>query len=197
MQSVLIYNQDSAVKAGGGDYITEGGAHICTITQAKYIKSKKLTDGIEFSVVNDAGLKANYINVYFQKVSENDSQKMEPISGGVSMLNAMMGLLQIRQMSAVQSGVVYNCPEFLNKKVGLFLQKKLTRSKDGKDSYGFDISVPFNPVDKKTMREIIDNKPAQTIDRMTASYKDKDERKAASVMNQSTEEQYEGFGNFN
>lgn len=171
---VLTYNQDQAVKAGGGDYITEGGAYVVTITEAKYEKAKTGTDGLVFTVKTDDGLTAQYLRVFFAKAAAVQGQAGEPIKGGVSMLNAMMGLTRVTAMTAVdRKDKGWHCPELEGKKMGLFLQKVIYTKNDGSQGYKFEIVVPFNPVDKKTMREVVENKPAQTIDRMLSSYKDK------------------------
>lgn len=178
MQPVLTYNQELAAKAGGGDYISQGGAYICTIKEAKFITSKNTkSSGVEFSIETKEGLKANYISVYYAKASQAQGQPGEPISGGLSALNAIMGIIGAKQMAAVQRGQEWFCPDFEGKEVGLFLQKKLTSKLDGSDSYGFEIKVPFCPKTRRTMREIIESKPAQTIDRLESSYKDIDDRK--------------------
>lgn len=177
MNAVLTYNQESAVKAGGGDYITEGGAHVVTITNAKYITSQKGTSGLEFSVATQDGLKANFINVYYAKAPASPNAQGEPVAGGVSILNAMMGILRVNAITSKQDVKEWVCPEFIGKTIGLFLQKKLFTKNDGSDGYGFEIVVPYNPVDCKTVREIVDNKPPQTIERMSNNYKDRDERK--------------------
>jgi len=177
---VMTYNQDLAAKAGGGEYLQQGGAHICEITEAKYVTAGTGSSGLQFSVKTDDGLKGNYINVYYSKAPAVKGQAGEPITGGASILQAMMGVLRVERITAVKDGEGWICPEFTGKKIGLFLQKKLTTKNDGSDSYGFEIKVPFNHIDKKTMREILSNTPAQTIDRMSANYKDNDERKAQS-----------------
>ncbi len=177
---ILQYNQESAAKAGGGEFLSQGGAYVVEITEAKFVTAKTKSAGIEFSVKTEDGLKANYISVYYAKAPATQGGIGEPITGGQSVLNALMGLLRVDRMTAVKAGEIWICPELTGKKVGMFLQKKLTSKSTGEDSYGFELSVPFNPVDRKTMREIIGNTQAQTIDRMTASYKDKDERKAKS-----------------
>ncbi len=191
-QVVMSYNQELAAKAGGGEYLSQGGAYALEITEAKYVTAKTGSSGLEFSIKTDDGLKANYISVYYSKAPAVKGQPGEPIAGGASILQAMMGVLRIDRITAAKDGEGWICPEFKNKKIGLFLQKKLTSKSDGSDSYGFEIKVPFSPVDKKTMREILSNSPAQTIDRMSANYKDFDERKPQQGNSQST--QTAGFG---
>lgn len=178
MQPVLIYNQELAAKAGGGDYISQGGPYVVKITEAKFITSKNTkSSGVEFSVITKDGLKANYLTVYYAKASTTKDQPGEPISGGLSCLNAIMGIIGAKQMTAVQRDQEWFCSEFENAEVGMFLQKKLTSKADGSDSYSFEIKVPFCPKTRRTMREIIDGKQPQTIDRMEASYSDVNERK--------------------
>ena len=182
MQAVLTYNQDLAAKAGGGDYVSQGGAYVVKITEAKFITSKNTkSSGVEFSVVTKDGLKANYLSVYYAKAAPAQGKAGEPISGGLSCLNAIMGIIGAKQMTAVQRGADWFCSEFENAEVGLFLQKKLTSKSDGSDSYSFEIKVPFCPKTRRTMREIIEAKQPQTIDRMEASYADINERKAVSA----------------
>lgn len=179
MQPVLTYNQELAAKAGGGDYVSQGGAYVLNVTEAKFISSKNTKSaGVEFSVITKDGLKANYLTVYYAKAPATQGQPGEPIAGGLSCLNAIMGIVGAKQMTAVQRGQDWFCSEFENAEVGLFLQKKLTSKADGSDSYGFEIKVPFCPKTRRTMREIIDAKQPQTIDRMTASYADINERKS-------------------
>jgi hypothetical protein len=181
MQPVLTYNQELAAKAGGGDFLNQGGAYICKITEAKFVTAKTGSSGIEFSIETKEGQKANYISVYYAKKSESQGVAGEPISGGLSCLNAIMGVLGAKQMTAVKKGEGWHCQEFEGAEVGFFLQKKLTSKSDGSDSYGFEIKVPFCPKTRRTMREIIESKPAQTIDRMESSYADINERKSGNA----------------
>ncbi|WP_020208247.1 hypothetical protein [Gilvimarinus chinensis] len=172
---ILQYNEESGTKAGGGDYLSEGGPKVVTIAQAKFITANTGSQGIEFSFVTEGGQKANYVNVYYAKKGFN-GQQGEPIKGGQSVLNALMGLLSIQGLSSQQNGQDYICPELTGKRIGIFFQKKLFTKSDNSEGYSFEIAVPFNPSDNKTLREIVEGKPAQTVERMTASYKDRDER---------------------
>ena len=175
MTAFMKYDEETGKKAGGSDALSEGGAHICTITSAVCSLAKTGTHSIEFEVATDGGQKARYLNVYYMKADKS------PIAGGQSMLNALMGLVGVPQLSYAQAnregkGINY-IPELEGKKVGLFLQKRLYTKDNQSEGYSFEIKVPFNPVDRKTLREALDNKPAQTIDRMANSYADKDDRK--------------------
>lgn len=186
---VLTYNQESGVKAGGGEYINEGGAYVFNILEARYDKAKTGTDGLEFSVQTDDGMKANYLRVYFAKKPAVQGQQGEPIKGGVSILNAMLGILKAPAMTAVERpDKTWHCPEFEGKKIGLFLQKVNYTKNDGSTGYKFEIAVPFNPSNKATLRELVEGKQPTLIDRMTASYKDKQETNSNASGGNSSED---------
>ena len=173
--AIITYNQEEGLKAGGGNFISEGGAYIMKILEAKYTKAKTNTSGIEFSLESSDGQKANYITVYYVKADGSQ------VKGGMSILNAMMGLLGANTITSAvkrdQDGKeVFICPEFTGKTIGMFLQKSLYTKNDGSDGYKFDIRVPFDPATSKTLREKIGNDQPKTIENMTNSYKDKDDR---------------------
>lgn len=179
MQPFMTYNEDQAVKAGGGLYVSEGGAYVMKITEARYIESAtKGTKGIEFSAEDKDGMKANYLTSYYEKSTG------EAVPSGQSLINAIMGLCGIQSTTFKEvktaNETYFVVPEFYNKVVGLFLQKKLYTKSDGKDGYSFEIRVPFDPKTKRTLREVVANSEAKTIDAMEKSYKDNDDRGAAS-----------------
>lgn len=173
--AIITYNQEEALKAGGGNFISEGGAYIVKILEAKYVKAKTNTSGIEFSLESADGQKANYITLYY--VKENG----EVVKGGMSLINAMMGILGATSITSTKSRGqdgkdIFICPEFTGKTIGLFLQKTLYTKNDGGDGYKFEIRVPFDPSTSKTLREKIGNEQPKTIENMSKSYKDKDDR---------------------
>ena len=63
--TVFTMNEEMAKNAGVSDFVVNGGAYDCTILAAKYIKAGTGSDGIEFSVITEGDLKANFLNVYF------------------------------------------------------------------------------------------------------------------------------------
>ncbi len=179
MQPFMTYNEDQAVKAGGGLYVSEGGAYVMKITEARYIESgTKGTKGIEFSAEDKDGMKANYLTSYYEKATG------EAIPSGQSLINAIMGLCGIKSTTFKEvktaNETYFIVPEFTGKVVGLFLQKNLYTKSDGRDGYKFEIRVPFDPKTKRTLREIVANAEAKTIDAMEKSYKDNDDRGATS-----------------
>ena len=178
-QPIMTYDQTQGIKAGGGNFISEGGAYICTITEAKYVEAKTKTSGLEFSFESSDGQKINFINVYYAK------QNGEKVTGGVSILNAMMGLCGISQMTSSQNINGFICPELTGKKIGVFLQKTIYSKGDGSDGYKFDIRVPYDINTGKTLREKVSNDSARTIESLSFTYKDKDERTAHAMQSSS------------
>ena len=172
----MQYDQESGIKSGGGDFLSEGGAHICEIVSAIYTQASTGSHGIEFEVKTSAGLKGRYLKSYYAKKDNT------PVAGGKSLMDAMMGILGLQSLSFVagthEGANVNRVPEFEGKSIGLFLQKKLYSKTNGGDGYSFEIKVPFNAADGKTLRETLSNSQAQTIERLSSSYADKDERTA-------------------
>lgn len=173
----FTFNQESAAKAGGGDFVQDGGAYVCTIDSAKFIKANSGSSGLELAITTDSGMKANFLTMYYQKADGSQ------IKSGTSCINAIMYFLGLQNLTAQPMGGDHFAPELAGKQVGLFLQKTLYTKNDGSDGYKFDIRAPFNPTNKLTAKEAMDNKPAQSIDNWVASYKDKDDRNQQPVQN--------------
>lgn len=171
-QFAVPFNQDAAIKAGGGDFINEGGAYAVTIISAKYVTAGTGSRGMEFEVKADSGQTAKFITIYFQK---NDGT---PINGGYSTLCGIMYFLGLQGLSMQQSGPDSFAPELTGKRVGLFLQKVLYTKNAGGDGYKFDIRAPFNPDGMHTVKEAESKSEAKTVQNWVNSYQDKDERKA-------------------
>lgn len=167
--SWMNYDQEAAKKAGGGEYITESGAYVGTLS-AKWVLSRNGTQGIEFSLACQNG-KANYLSVWAFKANG------EMIAGGFNLIQAMIGLLKLRGLGQFNADAEVH--EFAGKQIGLVLRKVLYTKNNGGDGYKFEIVMPFSATTNKTLREALDNKPAETVDRVLATLKDKDDRGAA------------------
>lgn len=183
VQPFMQFNEELAQKSGGSDFLQAGGGYTCTIESAIYKAAATGSHGIEFSVKTSDGLKANYITAYYMKADQT------PITGGQSLLNAMMGFTGSKGLSfqpANLNGEQVNIiPELTGKTIGLFLQKKLYTKNDGGEGYRFEIRCPFDAQTKQTFKEKSTNKPAEAIARMEASYADLDERNQGGVAQQS------------
>lgn len=168
----FTYNQEAALAAGQGGFITESGAYVVTILEAKYMTSKSGAESIEFSVETEDGKKANYINIYCQKKDKT------PNMYGINMINAVMGCIGVQQLTTKMIDVhTHLAPELIGQRIGLVLQKTLKTKSDGKKTYSLGIMLPFVAQTRQTLEEKIKNLPAQAIDKQVATLQDKDERK--------------------
>lgn len=173
MSNVIFqYDQESALQSGASNYITEGGAHSGTITEAKYVfgKNGKQSAGLEFTLSTDHG-EAKYLSVWYQKADGTCNQY------GYSLIQSMMGLVRSGTLTQVSRGEYSVAPEFEGKPIGLLLQKILTSKMDGSDSYKFEIKLAYSAKTKQTLKEAIEKLPAVTVDQYAASLTVKDERK--------------------
>jgi len=173
--NTFTYDQQSGESAGAAAYINETGKYVGQILQAEYvISSAKSTKGIEFTFQAEDGAKANYLTAWYEKATG------EHIKMGMDMINAIMGCTKTNALSMVSvagnNGAINIAPELANKPIGLVLQKTLKSKQDGSDTYSFDIRIPFIAQTGKTLKEQMSNKDAQSVDKMAATLKDKDER---------------------
>ncbi|BAE74497.1 hypothetical protein SGGMMB4_02755 [Sodalis glossinidius str. 'morsitans'] len=168
----FIYNQEAALAAGQSGFITESGAYVVTILEAKYMTSQSGAESIEFSVENEDGKKANYINIYCQKKDKT------PNKYGINMINAIMGCIGVQQLTTKMIDAhTHLAPELTGQRIGLVLQKMLKTKSDGKETHSLDIMLPFAAQTRQTLEKKIKNLPAQAIDKQVATLQDKDERK--------------------
>ena len=173
MNNVIFqYDQESALTSGASNYITEGGPHVGSISEAKYVfgKNGKQSAGLEFTLSTDSG-EAKYLSVWYQKADGTVNQY------GYSLIQSMMGLCKLNTLTQQAKGDYSIAPEFTGKQIGLLLQKILTSKMDGSDSYKFEIKLAFLPQTRQTLKEALGREPAVVIDQWAASLTVKDERK--------------------
>lgn len=183
---IFTYNHEAALTAGQGGFINESGAYVITITEAALTTSSGGAKAIEFSGEADDGRKVQYLSVYVSKKDGSEN------TFGVNMIHAMMGCAGVKQLTnQMKAAGQFVAPEFSGKKLGLVLQKVLRSKNDGSDTYGLEIRLPFIAQTHQTLQEKADGKNAETVDRMVAGLKDKDERKKSSSSNNSA-----GYGDF-
>ncbi|ULJ66207.1 hypothetical protein [Wielerella bovis] len=171
MTPIFQYDPEKALAAGESNFITESGAYKGKITTAKWTRAKNSNaEALELSFEDNDGRKANYINIWYRKQDGTAS----PF--GENHIQAIMGLTKTQQLSSVQQGNDYICPELTNKPIGLILQKVLTSKQDGGDSYKLDLVLAFGANTGKTLKEATLGEPAETVTKIAANLKDKDER---------------------
>lgn len=175
---IFTYNEEAALTAGQGGFINENGAYVITISEAALTTSQGGAHAIEFSGEADDGRKVQYLSVYTTKKDGSAN------TFGVNMIHAIMGCAGVNQLTQQQIGGHLVAPEFSGKKVGLVLQKVLRSKNDGSDTYGLEIRLPFIAQTRQTLQEKADGKAAETVERMTATLKDKDDRRKGTATQQ-------------
>ncbi|MFU0912993.1 DUF669 domain-containing protein [Kluyvera intermedia] len=187
---IFTYNEESALAAGMGGFINENGAYIFTITEAEL---KQGADGskaqwVEFSGDSDDGRKVQYLSVY--SVKKDGS----PNTYGVNMINAMMGCAGISSLTQYMATAgKYVAPEFAGKRIGLVLQKVLRSKRNGDDTYGMEIRIPFIADTRQTLQERKEGAKPEVVDKTASSLKDRDNRnKNGSPQSGAQHYEYEG-----
>jgi hypothetical protein len=171
MSIIFQYDQNAALAAGESGYIAQSGAYVGRLTAAKWTHARNSqAQALELSFESSDGQKANYISIYHTKADGS------PNTYGIAHINALMGLLGLQQLTSVPQDDGSICPELANKPVGLILQKVLTTKQDGSDSYKFDLVLAYSAKTGKTLKESIENTPAERVRQIMQTLKDKDER---------------------
>lgn len=184
MQAMFTFNEDSAKKSGAGG-ITETGAYIGTIAAALFTSGRdSQSAAVEFSLETDAG-KANYLRVNY---IGRDGQ---PLAHGEALINAVMGLTRVKQLTATarkneQGEEEFYSKELEGKPIGFVLQKVLYTKTDGADAYKFDVKQAFGANTRKTFKEASENLPAESVDKMLELLKDRDDRLPGGGAGQAT-----------
>lgn len=169
---IFTYNEESALSAGMGGFINENGAYIITIAEAELKQNtENNAQWIEFSGEADDGRKVQYLSVYSVKKDGTEN------TFGVNMINAIMGCAGVQSLTQkMVSASKFIAPEFSGKRVGLVLQKVLRSKRDGSDTYGMEIRIPFIADTRQTLQERKDGMKPETVDKLAASLKDRDNR---------------------
>lgn len=184
----MTFEKESALKAGGGDYISETGAYVGTVT-AKAITARSGSLGVELSIKTDEGLTGNFINIYFQKANG------DKINSGWNHLQSMMGLLKIGTLAQpIDDGNGdFWIKEFNNQKIGLALQKRLYTKNDGSDGFDFQLRAIFDPLTLQTYKEKSENVEPKKVKLLDETMKDIDERGQGNAQSQTGQSSGDDF----
>lgn len=185
-QFAVPFSQEAALKAGGSDFIQEGGAYPLTILVAKYIKAGSGSDGMEFEVKTESGQTAKFIKIYYKKADGTI------INSGYSALCGIMYFLGLNGLTMQNAGADTIAPELTNTKVGMFLQKVLYSKNGGGEGYKFDLRAPYKGDSMHTVKEAQENQQPTAIQNWINSYQDKDERTAGQPAAQGHSNAFDG-----
>lgn len=168
MQPIFTYNQDLATQINGAGGGYHSGGYDLKIARAQMKNEGK---HIEFDFEAREGQKFNYVSI---NIVRNDGQ---PNEFGQKMVNAIMGCVGTNQLTRDQNG---NIPELFGKYIKGVLQRidytKQSGANIGQDGFKFEFKLPASIKDGRTVKEIVENKPAEAFQKYADSIEDKDER---------------------
>jgi len=144
--------------AGGG--ITESGAYTGKIVKAETFQSSipgSQACGVEFTFERVDGARARYLQVYEKKADGGDAF-------GLKQIHAIMACMKIRGINQLN--------DFCHP-VGLILQREDYQNSAGEEKYKFQIIAPFNAQTRQTADELLNGKPAVTVDKIVETLVDK------------------------
>lgn len=162
-----------AKEAGQSQRINETGAYTGKFTQARQIVARSGSIGIELAFESVAGQTADRLSVYVQG---SDGREL----AGSKMIHALMTCMSMRNLaSANGQAEVYNSatqkremqpavlfPDLCNKPIGLVLQVEEYAKDDGGVGESMKLVMPFNASSKQTAREVLEQKPAEDIEKL-------------------------------
>lgn len=171
-------NPEQARQANTNNRITETGRYVGRFTKAESVTSKQGTEGIEFSFESNEGQTVDYLTLW---TINKDGKEIF----GLKMVNAIMTCLRVKTMSEQQamiekfengskqkvSATVF--PELMNKPIGVLLQREEYEKKDGSVGSKMNIYACFDAASNKTAAEILDNAPAEQLDKIAGALRDK------------------------
>lgn len=181
MQPMSFKFDPEAAKKAGTMGISENGAYEGVIASAVYTfgKDGSQSQALEISLDSN-GAKANYLRINYL------GKDGEP-TFGMGLISALMWSAGIKEAAPVQvqgpDGAEWHNQALVGKSVGLVLQKTLYTKGDGKDGYRMEIRQAFKCGTRKTYAEHAENSPAEAVDKMVATLKDRDDRIPNAVSN--------------
>lgn len=172
-------NDESARKIGGAGRINATGAYEGVFTRAEARKSDSGAIGIEFDFKSNDGASASFLGVWRRN---GDGEELS----GQRIIDAIMLLLRAKAVAPISAQVdkwdktanavtkqkclVYK--DLMDKQIGLLLQKE-RGTYNGAPTEKMIIYGCYDIASRKTPMEIVDQKPAGSLDGIIAALKDK------------------------
>lgn len=189
------YDEQKALRSESSNRITEPGAYVGTILQAEHVTAhNSAAEYIRFMYRTDDGVSV-WLSLFTKKKDGTEAY-------GVGYIHALMGLLGVQQMSAVQAkcrawdgSVVdgFRYREVENKKIGFVLGMRDRKYTDanGFERIAYDPQIVrlFDPASRKTLTEIRRNlDPATMVDKTVQTQIEAFEKLKAKVEAERTAE---------
>ena len=185
MQTMFTYNQQQASELStGGNYVSESGGYIVKVTRAQFVgATNSKASFLELDFETNDGKQLNYVSICYCKKDGT------PNDYGNQVIQAIMCITGLQNLSMIQNGDKYECPELKGKYLGGVFQKVLYTKNNGSEGYKFELKIPYEPKTKLTAKEKIAGVAPSEVDKYLESLKDRDDRnKSGSPSNQGYEQ---------
>ena len=180
MQITYKLNPTNAKQVGQPGRIDEKGSYVGQFTRAEHIVSQKGTNGIEFAFKAEDGRTADYLSIWIESASGDELY-------GRRVLDALMTCLRCKSLSSVDGTVKkYDrsagteitatatiFPDLMNKPIGLLLVREEYEKRDGTVGSKMTIAGCYEAASGKLPREVLENLPAESLQRVVASLRDR------------------------
>lgn len=163
MFDVITQNRESALRAEGGNTITQTGAYTVKILQAEIARTPNGAQFIELYIEDLETSRRQFTRFYMTKTDGTESF-------GANIFNALLVCANVQKCTPtrgkvwdakmqVKQGETYVLPEIVNQRVGLLLRRRNRKylGTDGMEhnTYNMEPVTAFNPQSRLTASEII------------------------------------------
>jgi hypothetical protein len=189
MQATTSYklNPDAAKTVGVSNSIREKGAYVGKFTRAEAIVSQSGTQGIEFAFESMDGQSSDYLALW------TFNSQGEPLHGR-KVIDAIMTCVKVREMEVVRAtvkkrnktGQVEDTPanvflSLMNKPIGVLLVREEYEKNDGTVGWKMTLVGAFDAANRKMPKEILENLPAELLERAIPMLQDRPLKKKAGA----------------
>lgn len=181
MAFTMKLNPAEAKKVGSANFIEERGEYRGVFTRAEIYKSNSGATCVEFDFKSEHGETARYLGAW---ISNGNGEELS----GHKMVNAIMACMSLREIAAVEATITkYNnetrneeqtratiFPELMGKPIGLVLTREEYMPTNSNESkWKMCMVTPFDAATRCIAAEKLDRKPAEMLDKILASLKDR------------------------
>lgn len=162
-RAFLTLNEAIAAEAGKSQIIDKTGGYDFTIAEAIFVTADNGTMGIQLSGEDAAGLKGNYITIYYQKKDGTI------LKGGQALIQAIMYIEGIKETSFIEAtaddGAKYwKVPELEGVKTGLVLERQAYTKRNSTDkAWSLNVRQVYQPSSGATVEEIQEGRQAEAV----------------------------------
>ncbi len=160
--ALFSLNEAAAFDAGISPVIETTAAYVGRIKSAKYTTSKvKSSAGLAIEFESHGEQNA-WLEIWY---ASNDGNVLKT---GNAMINAIMYLTGLPELTAQQVGNDWIVPELQNVEIGMLLQRENYKKADQSQGYRMNLRQVFAPTSKHTAAEVIEGKDATAVAELLA-----------------------------